>query len=654
MPLPDPDQEKQRQEQELSIWQQIAFASGLFQGDVTVRTLLESLAEGLVIINNSGIILLVNSRAEQMFGYQPAELIGKPHDALIPERFRKVHVEHMSRFFAAPKNRSMGEFLDLAGMRKDASEFPLALSLSFIETSSGMFVLALVSDITLRKEYEKRLLETEELFHLHATAVQGYAIFTLDTRGRVLKWNAGAEQLKGYRAEEIVGKDFSCFYPQEERAAGKPGLDLQQAAVTGHLFTEGYRLRKDGNRFWAEIKIGALYDESGALRGFTKIVHDISAFKNAQEALRKSEEKFSKIFQSAPIIMTITSMAEGRCIDINDNGLQTLGFLREEIVGKTMLELGVWESASVRDRVLQKLEESGMIRDLEVSFRAKNGKTIIGLYSAEPIVFNGEQFLINSVKDITDRKGLGNEILRLNTDLETANKELESFNYTVAHDLRQPLNALNSYCQVIDRLFGDQLPEGCKGYLQDAYQVTLRMNRLIEVLLNFSRMGSVEPHRETVDLGMLAREAALSLQLVGPERQVDFKIADGVVAQGDVSLLRVVLDNLLGNAWKYTAGRERAIIEFGAQVINGSLTYFVRDNGSGFAMADAGKIFAPFQRLPGAEKSAGFGVGLATVDRIIRRHGGKVWAEGEPDRGACIYFTLGSTLRPDDEPLRGV
>jgi PAS domain S-box-containing protein len=652
MPLPDPDQEKARQDQDLSVWQQIAFASGLFQGDVTVRTLLESLAEGLVIINHSGFILLVNSRAEQMFGYQTAELIGKPHAALIPERFRKVHDEHMSRYFAAPTTRSMGEFLDLAGLRQDGSEFPLALSLSFIETAGGIFVLALVSDITLRKEYEKRLLETEEMFHIHASAVKDYAIFTLDTAGRVLKWNAGAERLHGYPAEEVIGRHFSCFYPEEERTTGKPGQDLQEAAARGQVVAEGYRLRRDGSRFWAENKIIALYAESGELRGFTKVTHDISAYQNAQEALRKSEEKFSKIFQSVPVIISITSMAEGRCIDINDNGLQTLGFQRDEVVGRTMLELGVWESSTVRDRVLRGLEENGAIRDLEIHFRAKNGRTIIGLYSAEPIVLNGEQYLINSVKDITDQKVLENEILRLNADMETANKELEAFNYTVAHDLRQPLNALNSYCQVIDRLFGDQLPEGCKEYLQDAYQVTLRMNRLIEVLLNFSRVGSVEPRREAVDLGMLARESALSLQLVGPERKVEFRIAEGVVAQGDVSLLRMVLDNLLGNAWKYTASREQAVIEFGARVIDGALTYFVKDNGSGFDMADAGKIFSPFQRLPGAEKREGFGVGLATVERIIRRHGGKVWAEGEPDHGACFFFTLGSPLRQGEERRR--
>jgi light-regulated signal transduction histidine kinase (bacteriophytochrome) len=241
------------------------------------------------------------------------------------------------------------------------------------------------------------------------------------------------------------------------------------------------------------------------------------------------------------------------------------------------------------------------------------------------------------------RKQMEEEIVRLNTDLKTANQELEAFNYTVAHDLRQPLNLLNSYCQVIDKMFGDQLPEECKSYVRDAYNVTLRMNRLIEALLNFSRMGQVELRRETVDLSTLAHEVALSQKLAEPERQVDFRIADGVAANGEMNLLRVVLDNLFGNAWKYTGKREKAVIEFGVRNIDGVPTYFVRDNGSGFDMKDANTLFAPFQRLPGAEECRGFGIGLATVERIIRRHGGKVWAEGEPGKGACIYFTLSGT-----------
>ena len=166
------------------------------------------------------------------------------------------------------------------------------------------------------------------------------------------------------------------------------------------------------------------------------------------------------------------------------------------------------------------------------------------------------------------------------------------------------------------------------------------MNRLIEALLNFSRMGRVELRREMVDLSMLAHELALSRKQAEPERDVDYLIANGVVANGDPNLLRVVLDNLIGNAWKYTGTSEKAVIEFGVSDINGVRTYFVRDNGTGLDMANAKQIFTPFKRLPGAEKQKGFGIGLATVERIILRHGGKVWAEGELGKGTCFYFTL--------------
>ena len=224
--------------------------------------------------------------------------------------------------------------------------------------------------------------------------------------------------------------------------------------------------------------------------------------------------------------------------------------------------------------------------------------------------------------------------------LANANQELEAFNYTVAHDLRQPLNLLSSCSQFIDRMCGPQLTEECRGHVGDIYKTTLKMNRLIAALLNFSRMGQVEPRQEAVDLSALAHEAALSRKQSEPERNVELNIADGIVAIGDVNLLRVVLDNLIGNAWKYTSSREKAVIEFGVEDIDGVRAYFVRDNGPGFNSEDAKKIFTPFQRLPGSEKQKGFGIGLATVQRIIRKHGGEVWAEGMPGEGACFYFTL--------------
>ena len=229
---------------------------------------------------------------------------------------------------------------------------------------------------------------------------------------------------------------------------------------------------------------------------------------------------------------------------------------------------------------------------------------------------------------------------RLNADLAAANLELEAFNYSVAHDLRQPLNAISMSFQAIKGICGDRLDEQCLGFVQGGHESTLSMDRLIEALLNFSRMGHAEPRREKVDLSALAHEVATMLKQTTPGRQVNLRIATGITAEADANLLRAVLENLLGNAWKYTGKREEAVIEFDATESDGKMVYFVRDNGAGFDNADTDKLFIPFQRLPGAEEFRGFGIGLATVERIIRRHGGRMCAEGEPDKGATFYFTL--------------
>ncbi len=648
MSAPDIDKEKARLEQQLTIQRQIAFASGLFYGDITIRTLLESLAEGVVIIDNSGTILLVNTRAEQMFGYPKKDLIGKSHDLLIPERFRKVHEEHQAHFFAEPKIRPMGQLLDLAGRRRDGSEFPVEISLSFIETINGVFVLAFVSDITLRKQYESHLQESEELSRILVDGVKDYAIFMLDARGNIQSWNMGAENLKGYRAEEITGKHFSCFYPEEDRTGGKPADELEKAAVEGRFESQEWLVRKDGSRFWADVIITALYDINGRLRGFSNVTRDITERMRTEEAMRFSEARYRALFRDNPL-MIFTLDALGMILSANPICARQLGFTPEELEGRPALEVFHEDDRPAVARQLQRcLQNPDQVFHWQFRKVRKDGGLVWVEETAQAVYdLDGELNILVVCQDITERKRVEEEIVRLNADLaaraaelEAANRELEAFNYTVAHDLRKPLTLINGYCQAINEMCGDKLDEQCAGYLREAYDGTWRMNRLIDALLNFSRLAHVEPRRETVDLSAMAHEVAMELRLAEPGRRVTFLIADGVSADGDANLLRVVLGNLLGNAWKFSVERDEGIIEFGTTEVHGKPAYLVRDNGAGFDMADADKLFTPFQCLPGAKESRGFGIGLATVERIIRCHGGKVWAEGAPGKGATFFFTL--------------
>jgi len=232
------------------------------------------------------------------------------------------------------------------------------------------------------------------------------------------------------------------------------------------------------------------------------------------------------------------------------------------------------------------------------------------------------------------------ELGALNSQLTAANQELAAFNYTVSHDLRQPLNTISSACQVIELLSGDKLDEECKRYIKMAHDGVKQMSDLISTLLRFAQSAHGELHRKMVDLGTIARVIAANLRMTELGRQVTFMIAEGLMANCDPVLLTLVLENLLGNAWKYTSAQMQAVIELGSAEIDGKAVFFVRDNGPGFSMADAEKLFIPFKRLPGTAEFKGLGIGLATVERIIRRHDGKVWAEGEPGRGATFYFTL--------------
>lgn len=378
------------------------------------------------------------------------------------------------------------------------------------------------------------------------------------------------------------------------------------------------------------------------------ILSEITEQKRVETELRRSEERYRHLYKETPVMLHSIDQ-DGRIVSVSNYWLNTLGFDRDEVLGRRTSDFLTEESRRrAEEDVVPNFFRTGSCKDEPYRFVKKNGEVLDTLLSAIA-ERNDEGKVVRSMSviiDVTERKRAQEEIEKLNADLaaraaelENANQELEAFNYSVSHDLRKPLAVINGYCQVILELCGHSLDSQCREYMQQIYSGTRSMNQLIDALLKFSFLMHAEQHREDIDLSRIANIVAAELALAEPGRRVTFRISSGITANGDADLLQVVLENLIGNAWKYSGKQEEAVIEFGMMENEGKPAYFVRDNGAGFNMAHADRLFKPFQRLHSRE-AEGHGIGLATVERIITRHGGKVWAEGEPGKGATFYFTL--------------
>jgi PAS domain S-box-containing protein len=358
--------------------------------------------------------------------------------------------------------------------------------------------------------------------------------------------------------------------------------------------------------------------------------------------------QLSRAVEASPSAVVITN-SKGIIKYINPKFITLTGYSSEEAIGQNPRILKSDRMPASTYEELWSMITAGKEWHGQFLNRKKSGELYWESASISPI-FNDQGGITHFVavkEDITERKRTEEWIEELNTnlaarasELEAANQELEAFNYMVSHDLRKPLTNINCNCQVILELYRTQLDKQCSSYVSDIYDETLRMSQLIDTLLKFSRLNRTELLPQQVNLSDIASYVSSTLRMAEPERRAIFQIAGGIVAQGDPKLLTVILENLLGNAWKYTGKRAETIIEFGMTESGGKPAYFVRDNGIGFDTADAEKLFIAFERAPGAKEFEGHGIGLTTVQRIIQRHGGRVWAEGTPGKGATFYFTL--------------
>ncbi len=371
--------------------------------------------------------------------------------------------------------------------------------------------------------------------------------------------------------------------------------------------------------------------------------------KRAAEAVKESEQRLDLALDSA-------QMGAWDLDLINDTAVRSLK--HDQIFGYPSLQ-PEWGSEIFmthilpedRDLVKKRFEEAFATGHFSTECRIIWPDQSLHWIAAQGRVYRNHKGdpvrMMGVVTDITERKQAEDAIRKLNENLqaksvqlEAANKELEAFSYSVSHDLRAPLRHIDGFGQILLEDYAGMLDDEGRRYLHRVREASQQMAQLIDDLLNLSRVTRAEMHRETVDLSRTAEMVAAALRKIDPEKAAEFVIEKGLTAVGDERLLRVALDNLLGNAWKYTGKRPQARIEFGRTNHDGRSAYFVRDNGAGFDMAYAHKLFGAFQRLHSMSEFPGTGIGLATVQRIIHRHGGQVWADGTVDKGATFYFTL--------------
>jgi PAS domain S-box-containing protein len=343
------------------------------------------------------------------------------------------------------------------------------------------------------------------------------------------------------------------------------------------------------------------------------------------------EVKRNRFFTLSLDLLSIAGL-DGYFRQLNPSWERTLGYTPEELKSRPFLEFVHPDDRQATLDAMRKLEAGESVAEFENRYRARDGSYRWLVWNAAPDL---EERLIYAVaRDVTERK-------QADLALQMSNQELETFGYSVSHDLRAPLRGIDGFSQALEEDCGGRLDDIGRQHLKRIRAATSRMGLLIDALLQLSRVSSTALRMSAVDLSALARSVVGDLRERDPQRQVECAIAEGARARGDPALLRSVLENLLGNAWKFTGKQEDARLEFSVETSHGSPVYSVRDNGAGFDMKDAAKLFGPFQRLHRADEFPGTGIGLATVQRIVRRHGGQVCAESAVGVGTAIHFTLG-------------
>ncbi|HQR99833.1 MULTISPECIES: PAS domain S-box protein [unclassified Polaromonas] len=610
-----------------------------------------------------------NKAAAALYGVTREEAMGRTvHDLWPKEDADRMHAADLELVAAGV----MQDLPDRLTVTKHRGAIRVHMRKVPLKDASGTVTHMLVTsgDVTGRLAAEARLRDSQERFR-SLTQLSSDWYWELDDQFRFTRMSSGAARFGRLPAgpggqvliSEYIGR---TRWDIDDNPRNKAAWAVHRAQLENHETFRDFeyeRVDLDGTRIFFSISGEPVFDMDGKFTGYRGVGTDITARKQTEAALVASEARFRSVV-GALAEGVIMRDAEGRILDCNASAERILGQTLAQMRGQTLVG-PEWQTLREDGSLMAEDERPSAVArrkglpqsNVVVCYRKPDGRDLWVLINVRPLFDNARDApsgFVSTFTDITERKRAEMEIVRLNVDLENrvsrrtaqleaANTELEAFSYSVAHDLRSPLSSIDGYCALLQKAVSPQADERANHYLSRIRGGVRRMGELTDGLLLLARLSRTSLNWETVDLGAEAARVVAQLSETEPGREVQVTVEPGMLARADVSLIRQVLENLISNAWKFSAKKTRTEIMIGRETVaDQPPVYFVRDNGAGFDMAYADKLFGTFQRLHSPEEFAGSGIGLATVKRIIIRHGGRIWASSVLGEGSTFYFTLGS------------
>jgi PAS domain S-box-containing protein len=590
-------------------------------------------------------IIAVNDAATRLYGYTREEFLALPVDALWPPEDKARRQAFLEQRGPDADSTSIWRHL-----RKDGTTMEVEVVSRLFVVNGRRTRLSLLSDVTDKLRVEKALRESEQRLRTitdNVPVLIGY----VDSEQRYRFVNRAFEAWHGISRDGHHGKTVREVTGEARYAMVRPQID---AVLAGQTVTVERMIKSAAKEAYWRTTYVPHFGERGNVEGFYILGYDITDRRKAEEALAHERTLLRLVIDNLPDHVYVKDL-ERRYILVNSSSLKARGCADYgEVIGKTGFDFYPREIAEQYDAEDREVIQTGAaFLNREQCVTHADGSRTWHLTAKVPMR-GADGSIIGIVginRDITEIKrgqelirelnaSLEQKVLERTAQLEAANRELESFAYSVSHDLRAPLRSIDGFSHALLEDYRDRLDEAGRDYLQRVRKSSQRMAALIDDLLELSRITRTEMHMGMVDMSAIAHEVVAEIEREWPNRAVEVNIVRGVRARADEGLMRVALDNLLRNAWKFTAGRVPARIEFGVEQRAEGKVYFVRDNGVGFDMAHASKLFGAFQRLHSNAQFPGTGIGLATVQRVMHRHGGRIWAESAPDKGSTFFFTF--------------